>query len=107
MNQYNTNEDFRKEVESCLTPRPDSYSPAWIGFLLYGKHIAEHGRLKWITHYSPEDEYSGQCYSIISLDGVLYKVVYAYQSHYGYELDYFNFYKVVPKEVVVTVYEPE
>jgi len=45
------------------------------------------------------------CYTVFNIDGVFYKVLYSYYSHYGYELDYATVQKVTPKKQTITVYE--
>jgi hypothetical protein len=45
------------------------------------------------------------CYSIVKVDGVFYKVTYAYYSHHGFETDYAGVFKVTPREKTITVYE--
>lgn len=45
------------------------------------------------------------CYSVLEIDGVFYKVFYSYYSHHGYEFDYASVKVVTPKEKLVTVYE--
>lgn len=48
---------------------------------------------------------SEDCYSVIKVGGVYYKITYSYFSHHGFETEYAEVFVVTPKEKTITVYE--
>lgn len=106
MNKFESNEDFKAEIERCLKDKASSYmGDPFEDFLTCGGCLENTHRLEFITQEEPDDEYSGPCYTVLKLDGVLYKVCYTYTSHWGYNLDYFSFHETKPVEVTKIEYE--
>ena len=103
---YTEYEELKQEIISCLEWKACKYNPEqyYENFVLCGSNILNPDRLKFITQESPDDEYTGQCYTIIELDGILYRLNYTYRSHYGYEMDYIHINSDVKKKQMVVDY---
>ena len=103
---YTEYEELEQELMSCLgISKDDKNAKNRVEyFLTSGAFYETNERLKFIKQDEPDDEWSGKCYTIIELDGIVYKLDYTYTSHWGYNMDYIGVTPNVKKKQMVVDY---
>ncbi|MNK14408.1 hypothetical protein D3C87_325310 [compost metagenome] len=74
-------------------------------FLKYGSGRYDTDRVVFITKEGGGEGGTEDVFSVINVDGVLYRVNYSYRSYDGYEFDYAEVSIVKPVDRMVTFYE--
>lgn len=89
--------EYRKQYEE-----DDDYDCTW--FYLLFDHKGKYGGVEIIEQHGGEDEGS-YAYTVLSLDGVLYKIEYHYYSYSGYDYSCIDCKIVNKKTKTIEVYE--
>lgn len=99
--------DFIEMVDEILVEEgfPHEWEEKWNEYDILHGDFPENSRVEFIKREGGGEGGTEDCYSVIKVDGVFYKVTYSYYSHYGFETDYAEVFVVSPKKKIITVYE--
>lgn len=100
-------EDFISKVNEVLIE--GGHKPRWDDewdehYIIHGD-FPENSRVEFIEQEGGGEGGAEDCYTVIKLDGVFYKILYYYYSHHGFDTEYAEVMVVTPKEKLITVYE--
>lgn len=107
MSKTITLDDFTSLVNEALLAEGEAprWDDEWDDVDILMGDFPENNRVEFIEQEGGGEGGSEDCYSVIKVDGVFYKVFYNYYSHHGFETDYATVRVVQPQEKLVTVYE--
>lgn len=102
-----TLDDFTSLVNEALLSEGESprWDDKWSDVDILMGDFPENSRVEFIKREGGGEGGSEDCYSVIKVDGVFYKVYYNYFSHYGFCTEYADVRVVTPKEKTIIVYE--
>ena len=103
MSNQMTLENFKDILQDHFIEGADSFDSEF-NELLYG-WIEPFEGVEFIEQEGGDEGGGEDCYTVLKVGGVFYKITYSYYSHYGVDLDYASVYIVTPQEKTITVYE--
>lgn len=99
--------DFTTLVSEALLAEGEvpRWDDEWVDVDILMGDFPENNRVEFIEQEGGGEGGAEDCYSVIRVDGVFYKVFYNYYSHDGFNTEYAEVRVVQPKEKLITVYE--
>lgn len=82
-----------------------SWAGEWDEYEILMGDIPSTGLVEFIEQDGGGEGGSEDCYSVIKVDDIYYKITYSYFSHHGFETEYAEVFVVSPKQKTITVYE--